>query len=181
MSQLPKLVARRKTVRARVTSCHNNRGTYDALSPTDLHTVKANILDYKEDLKTFDDLIQNLKFVDVDTIDENELQKETDTCDEYMSKIRECLAIINRVSVSPPRNAYVDIDVTRSLLKQPTAPLPKFSGDENEDLIKFITEFELTTSSFNETGSRSPCMRPRSDPPNFGPIERGEKQTNNID
>ena len=33
----------------------------------------------------------------------------------------------------------------------------------------------------NEIGSRSPCMRPRSDPPNFGPIERGEKQTNNID
>ena len=33
----------------------------------------------------------------------------------------------------------------------------------------------------NETGSRSPCMRPRSNPPNFGPIERGEKQTNNID
>ena len=33
----------------------------------------------------------------------------------------------------------------------------------------------------NETGSRSPCMRPRSDPPNFGPIERGEKQNNNID
>ena len=33
----------------------------------------------------------------------------------------------------------------------------------------------------NETGSRSPCMRPRSDPPNFGTIERGKKQTNNID
>ena len=33
----------------------------------------------------------------------------------------------------------------------------------------------------NETGSRSPCMRPRSDPLNFGPIERGEKQNNNID
>ena len=33
----------------------------------------------------------------------------------------------------------------------------------------------------NKTGSRSPCMRPRSDPPNFGPIERVEKQTNNID
>ena len=36
-------------------------------------------------------------------------------------------------------------------------------------------------SKVNETGSQSPCMRPRSDPPNFGPIERGEKQTNNID
>ena len=33
----------------------------------------------------------------------------------------------------------------------------------------------------NETGSRSPFMRPRSDPPNFGQIECGEKQTNNID
>ena len=33
----------------------------------------------------------------------------------------------------------------------------------------------------NETGSRSPYMRPRNDPPNFGTIERGEKQTNNID
>ena len=36
-------------------------------------------------------------------------------------------------------------------------------------------------NSNNETGSRSPCMRPRSDPPNFGPIERGEKEANNID
>ena len=33
----------------------------------------------------------------------------------------------------------------------------------------------------NETGSRSPCMRPRGDLPNFGPIECGEKQTNNIE
>ena len=33
----------------------------------------------------------------------------------------------------------------------------------------------------NETVSRSPCMRPRSDTLSFGPIERGEKQTNNID
>ena len=30
---------------------------------------------------------------------------------------------------------------------------------------------------YNEIGSRSPCMRPRCDPPNFGPIERGKKQT----
>ena len=33
----------------------------------------------------------------------------------------------------------------------------------------------------NETGSRSLCMRPSSDPPNFGPIERGENQTNGAD
>ena len=39
----------------------------------------------------------------------------------------------------------------------------------------------IANNNNNETGSRLPCMRPRSDPPNFGPMERCEKQTNNID
>ena len=45
----------------------------------------------------------------------------------------------------------------------------------------FAADKGLSALYSNETGSRSPCMRPRSDPPNFGPKERGEKQTNNID
>ena len=61
---------------------------------------------------------------------------------------------------------------------------------EFENLCHFYREYY----GDNETGSRSPCMRTSSDPPkmkklytnyapnlNFGPIERGEKQTNNID
>ena len=40
---------------------------------------------------------------------------------------------------------------------------------------------KLVDGNDNETGSPSPCMRPRSDPPNIGPIEPGEKQTNNND
>ena len=55
-------------------------------------------------------------------------------------------------------------------------------------VVKLTQLIYISTKTFksqhlnnNETGSRSPCMRPRSDPPNFGPIERGEKQTNNID
>ena len=43
-----------------------------------------------------------------------------------------------------------------------------------------IVHIDIGNNNNNETGSRSPCMRPRSDPPNFGPIERGEKQTNRI-
>ena len=39
----------------------------------------------------------------------------------------------------------------------------------------------IANNGNNETGSRTPCMRPRSVPPNFGPIEHGEKQTKNID
>ena len=48
-------------------------------------------------------------------------------------------------------------------------------------IAKVNNRKQVSKQKNNETGSRSPCMRPRSDPPNFGPIERGEKQTNNID
>ena len=43
-------------------------------------------------------------------------------------------------------------------------------------MIKLLPSYSKITN--NETGFRSPYMRPRSDPPYFGPIERGEKQIN---
>ena len=48
---------------------------------------------------------------------------------------------------------------------------------KNEHLRNYIASPTgiANNNNNNETGSRSPCMRPRSDPPNFGPIERGEK------
>ena len=50
-------------------------------------------------------------------------------------------------------------------------------------LVEIVTKVDVMHEKHNknEIGPRSPCMRPRSDPPNFGQIERGEKQTNNID
>ena len=39
----------------------------------------------------------------------------------------------------------------------------------------------INKNNNNERGSQSPCMRPRSDPPNFGPFEHGEKQNDDID
>ena len=151
MSQLPKLVARRKTVRARVTSLHNQRHNFVNLPISDVDSTKASLVDYKDDLKSFDDLIQTQKFPDSSDIDEDELQNETDTCEDYMIKIRECLVILDRAVNEANSNSRTrsDMDVTRSLLKQPTAPLPSFSGEDNEDLMKFLTEFDLTTSSYN--------------------------------
>ena len=58
--------------------------------------------------------------------------------------------ISNRLIAS--RSNFVNTDIAaRSLLKQPTAPLPTFSGGENEDLMKFLVEFDLTTSSYRYT------------------------------
>ena len=59
-------------------------------------------------------------------------------------------------------------------------PVRSFSADRRRREKRNKIEREESIQQ-NETGSRSPCMQPRSDPPNFGPIERGEKQTNNID
>ena len=52
-------------------------------------TERVNLLDYKKDLCNFDDLIQIIKYADSDVIDDDDLQKENDTCAEYRSKIQE--------------------------------------------------------------------------------------------
>ena len=105
------------------------------------------------------------------------------------------------------RRAYVKGSITSTLnqlegLCDPKAAATKPSEtlvftliSDVEERLKTVDEFtsaicfelddelmqEEVESNSNETGSRSPCMRPRSDPPKFGLIERGEKQTNNID
>ena len=153
-AKLKKLVCRRKTIRAQVSRCNNRCSAYNTFSDSDRATESALLLDYKEDLSKFDELIQNLKYNDSVTFDEKELQVEMDTCDEYRCKILECLAILDSISSSrissntSLRNNNLT-DAARSLLKQPTAPLPKFSGEEGEDLLKFLREFTLTTSSYS--------------------------------
>ena len=54
-------------------------------------------------------------------------------------------------------------------------------NEHGQNYIASPTGIANNNNNNNETGSRLPCMRPRSDPPNFSPIERGEMQTNNID
>ena len=51
---------------------------------------------------------------------------------------------------------------------------------KNEHVQNYIAS-PTGIANNNETCSRSPCMRLRSDPQSFDPIERGEKQTNIID
>ena len=64
-------------------------------------------------------------------------------------------------------------------IASPTGIANNNNNNNNVMIMKMIMIMIIII--INETGSRSPCMRPRSDPPNFGQIERGEKQTNNID
>ena len=78
------------------------------------------------------------------------------------------------VSVS---NGSRDMGRTKSWRKKKKKEKKKEKNERRQSIIASPTGIVNN----NETGSRSPFVRPRSDPPNFGPIERGEKQTNNID
>ena len=51
-------------------------------------------------------------------------------------------------------------------------PLATFTGEIADTKVVLHKEKKKKKTKINETGSRSPCMRPRSDPPNFGPITK---------
>ena len=74
-----------------------------------------------------------------------------------------------------------DMAATKSWRKKKEKKRKKMKKKKNEHLRNYIASPTGIANNNNETGSQSPCMRPRSEPPNFGEIECGEKQTNNID
>ena len=75
-------------------------------------------------------------------------------------------------------NGSRDMAWTKVAEKKEKEKKKKKKKKKNEHGQNYIAS---PTGIANETGSRSPYMRPRSDPPNFGQIERSEKQTNDID
>ena len=146
MAELKKLVAKRKTLRTRVTASHNQIDTFETLPQTKRCGEKAKLLEFKKELLNLDESIQDLKFTDEVDFTDIDLSNEMDSCTNYQCKIQECLATLDSFAASPVVNRNED---ARSLLKQPVAPLPKFSGEEEDDLMKFFTEFESTTASYS--------------------------------
>lgn len=145
MSNLQLLVGQRKIVRKKVTELFNKSSEFVNLDQDTKLSKKSLLLGYKDRLKDLDDRIFCIKFSD--TTEEAVLEEELIACEEYFDKIHTCLPLLEFHSVSSPSSNQTD--VARSLLKQPVAPLPKFFSKEGEDFLKFITEFETTTRSFN--------------------------------
>ena len=57
MKELKKLKTKRKTIRSRVTACHNRIGSYPSFTILQVDSERANLLDYKEDHRNLDNLI----------------------------------------------------------------------------------------------------------------------------
>ena len=57
MKELKKLKTKRKTIRSRVTACHNRIGSHPSFTILQVDSERANLLDYKEDHRNLDNLI----------------------------------------------------------------------------------------------------------------------------
>ena len=147
MAELVRLISRRKAIRTRVTASYNKINLYDQMSPLQRNDERSRLMEYGENLIKLDVAIQDLKFQDIEKFKEEELDLETELCTDYRDKIKSSLCVLD--SLSKVSVNVSQLDTARTLLKQPTAPLPTFSGKENEDLLRFLSEFELTSSSFN--------------------------------
>ncbi|XP_068204996.1 uncharacterized protein [Palaemon carinicauda] len=141
MSNLKLLITQRKVIRKKVTDAFNKLGSYANFTASRKISEKCLLLSYQKGLLDLDSKIQNLKFED-SAVTELELEEECLGCIDYLEKIERCLPLLE---VSPSRSVT---DTALSLLKQPTAPLPKFSSKENEDLLQFFVEFEATTGVY---------------------------------
>ncbi|XP_068200621.1 uncharacterized protein [Palaemon carinicauda] len=144
MSDLKAVISRRKTVRKKVTVCYDKRDNYRGLDPALQTTERGLLLNYQKSLLELDQNVFELKFSD-DGVTEAALDTESDICQDYQDRIQICLSLL---PASLSNHSNVSIDNARSLLKQPTAPLPRFTSKENEDFTSFLKEFLSTTSSF---------------------------------
>ena len=94
----------------------------------------------KEELQTLNEKIQSTSFAEHE--DEGKLSADIKKCDEYFDRIQECLVLLREPATQS------NVDLARSLLKSPIAPLPTFRSEEGEDLVKFLRCFEETTTRF---------------------------------
>ena len=139
-----KLAASQRTViRRKVTECYNKSDTYASLSPSDKVSLKGILLNYQKKLIDLNDKVMQDSFTDESDV--AALETELTTCQDYFDKIESCLPLLENFQ-SKDKSALPE--VARTLLRQPTAPLPNFSSGENEDFLRFINEFEATTNVF---------------------------------
>ena len=147
MADLKVLVSQRKTIRKKVTDSFNRKETYVTFTSQQKLTEHSLLTSYKQCLQNLDSNILGLKYSG-DEINETSLDTDTTLCQEYQDKIDTCLSLLAIAQISGNASSNRN-DSARSLLKQPTAPLPKFSSGKDEDLVKFFSEFESTTGPYN--------------------------------
>ena len=148
MAEINILINSRKFMRKKVTESYNDTDNFITLTVSERLVLKNKLSEYSKKLEDFDYKIQCQKFVS--ETDDTLIQDDLEKCDEYQGKIISCLAVLeslqtNSNNVSNVSNPYSN----PTLLKCPTAPLPKYSGHESEDISKFFFQFEKIINKYN--------------------------------
>lgn len=146
---LEMLVNSRKYVRSNVTRIYNDRNNTPQLDIIARRSLLAKLRGFITQLSSYDDQIASLKWSE--SIIEDQLISELQTCQSYKDKINECIAVIENCSTTVVATPNVNERNVRSLLKSPTAPLPRFTSSDGEDLEQFLRNFETTVSLFSYT------------------------------
>lgn len=145
MSDLKKFIQKRKHVRQLVTRLYNSKDSFPNLSEPEKVVNKSSLDYYLSELKELNKEIQDIQW-ELDETTDKKYEEELENCEDYGRKIRECYSLLVGRTNSTSHNSY---EAARSLLKSPIAPLPRFSGLDEEDLLAFFREFEETTSKYN--------------------------------
>ena len=143
MASKEQLISKRKHIRTSITTTHNSLATLTNLPESKKLATKTKLLQFLQSLSSLDNEIQNLIY---NKADEKAFLDDLKTCDEYIDKVNECLATLE--SVIPPPSLTNGVTDARSLLRSPVAPLPNFGGADEENYLKFITQFNDTISKY---------------------------------
>ena len=133
------LINTRKYVRASITRLYNARDNFSDLNVSEKLECSSKLNQLLQDARELNSKIQ----IGLYENDEQALSKELEECESYEDKIR---AASVQLSLQATNTADA---AARSLLKSPTAPLPKFKSVEGENLELFLRSFEDTISKFN--------------------------------
>ena len=154
MAALDIATAQRGQMRAALTRIYNDRDNFDSYSLVKRNQTIQKLSRLPADIAILDEKILHLKFPEI--VDQAVLQADLELIEQYKDKLLECQSMFTQpIPVSQIQTGSVTgggiTSIPKSLLKCPTAPLPKFTSASGENLEIFLNNFEETLSKFNYT------------------------------
>ena len=145
-------VTARSQLRAKVTRLFNDRANFVSYDPQQRLNIKFQLQKVDSELVVANEKVAALKFEEEMSVSKQ--TEELTACEQYTDKICQCLAALESSAAPPttPQNTYGAVrSEARSLLKSPTAPLPRFNSTKGENFELFLSQFEETLSKFSYT------------------------------
>ena len=138
------LKERRRVIRADATRTVSKYSTdnLNNLSPTNINSAISKIQSLINRLEELDKDIWNIMMEKKTSVEDND--REYSTCTEYIDKLNCCLQALqdSKEDENSSYHSSMTVGGRRSKLKLPPIPLPEFSNREDENLERFLLEFE---------------------------------------